>query len=73
MFDPNVQAAAVVYASPIDVDEKIIENIVQQTIYDNMSKIKTTDELLRCMCRCIIEVSKISDTVNDYINGEKIF
>lgn len=71
-FEPCNQVA-VVYASPVDVNEKIIENIVKNYVYDNMPMIRTTDQLLSCMCQCIIEVSKVSNTVNDYISGEKIF
>uniref|UniRef100_N1ZZN4 Uncharacterized protein n=1 Tax=Eubacterium plexicaudatum ASF492 TaxID=1235802 RepID=N1ZZN4_9FIRM len=71
-FEPCNQAA-VVYASPVDVNEKIIENIVKNYVYDNIPRIRTTEQLLGCMCQCIIEVSKVSNTVNDYISGEKIF
>ena len=71
-FEPCNQAA-VVYTSPVDVNEKIIENIVKNYVYDNLPGIRTTDQLLGCMCQCIIEVSKVSNTVNDYISGEKIF
>lgn len=64
---------AIVYAPPIDVAKETIEKIVTSHIYNNISKIKTTDELLSCMAQCIIAVSKVSKTVNDNILGEKIF
>lgn len=72
-FNTLKHNVAIVYAPPIDVDKETIEKIVTRYIYDNMSKIKTTDELLSCMAQCIVAVSKISKTVDDNILGEKIF
>lgn len=60
------------YAPPIDVDSIIIKNIVNKHIDSQISFIQSLKQIKDYMNKCIVEVSTISETVNDNIYGEEI-
>lgn len=60
------------FAPPIDVDTAIIQNIIDRHINSKIESVESLKQIKDYMNECIVEVSKISKTVNDNIYGEEI-
>lgn len=61
------------FAPPIDIDTVKTQNIINKHINSKTELINSVEQIRNYMDECILEISKISKTVNDIIYGEEIY